>query len=312
MGRLRVAVIGVGHLGRFHAEKFAQMEDAELVAVVDIVEERAKKVAKRLGVKWFTNFEEVIPLVDAVSIVTPTVTHYEIAKRCAEEGRHLFVEKPVTEHPKTAKELIELARKKGVVLQVGHIERFQPPIKEMLKRVSFPLFIEAHRLSQFTERALDVDVVLDLMIHDIDLVLALNREVEVKALLAAGAPVLSEKLDIASARIVFENGCSANLTASRISLTPQRRFRVFEKGRYASADTISRTYFEIRLTEERRLVSRQESFEKADPLKEELRAFVKSVLEEREPPVSGVDALRALELAHRIKEEVEKNLRAYL
>jgi len=311
MGKLRVGVIGVGHLGRFHAEKLAHLPEAELVGVADIVEERARRIGERHGVFWTTDYRELLPRAEAFSLVTPTITHYEIAKTCLAAGKHLFVEKPLTDQPDTAAELVELAEKKGLILQVGHIERFQPPVKRLLSRVRRPLFVEAHRLSGFSPRALDVDVILDLMIHDLDLLLALNPEGRVKSMLAAGAPVLSPRIDIASVRILFDNGLSANLTASRISLTPQRRFRVFEPGGYFSADTLKRRYFEVRLDEKGSLRPREESFPEADPLREELEEFVKAVLERREPPVSGREALRALELAHRIKEEIRNHLRLY-
>ncbi|OAQ20241.1 Gfo/Idh/MocA family protein [Thermosulfurimonas dismutans] len=311
MKKIKVGVIGVGHLGRFHAEKFARMEEAELCGVVDIREERAKEIAEKYGTAWFTDFRKLLPEVEALSIVTPTVTHFEIAKECLLAGKHLFIEKPITDRLETAEELVSLAERQGLILQVGHIERFQPSMKRLLSEVKRPLFIEAHRLSGFTERALDVDVILDLMIHDLDLVLALNPKVKLKALLSAGAPVLSDKIDIASVRIVFENGCSANLTASRISLTPQRRFRVFEKGAYFSADTLNRKYFEVRLGEDKRLIPEEESFPSADPLLEELQAFVRAVAEGASPPVSGKEALSALELAFRIKRDIEENLQKF-
>ncbi len=312
MKRLRVGVIGVGHLGKFHAEKFARIPEAELVGVADILEDRAREVGETYGVPWVRDYRELIPRAEALSIVTPTVTHYEIARECLEKGKHLFVEKPLTDHPETAEALVELAEKKGLLLQVGHIERFQPSVKTLLSRVRRPLFVEAHRLSGFSPRALDVDVILDLMIHDLDLLLALNPGGQVKAMLAAGAPVLSSRIDIASVRLLFEDGLSANLTASRISLSPQRRFRVFEKGGYLSADTLNRRYFEVRLSEDGRLLPREETFPEADPLYEELASFVKVVLEGGKPVVSGHEAVRALELAHRIKKEIETHLRNHL
>jgi len=311
MKKVKVGVIGVGHLGRFHAEKFARMEEAELRGVVDIREERAREIAEKYGTAWFTDFRKLLPEVEALSIVTPTITHFEIAKECLLAGKHLFIEKPITDRLETAEELVSLAERQGLILQVGHIERFQPSMKRLISEVKRPLFIEAHRLSGFTERALDVDVILDLMIHDLDLVLALNPKVKLKALLSAGGPVLSDKIDIASVRIVFENGCSANLTASRISLTPQRRFRVFEKGAYFSADTLNRKYFEVRLGEDKRLIPKEENFPSADPLWEELRAFVRAIAEGASPTVSGKEALSVLKLAFRIKRDIEENLQKF-
>ncbi len=307
MKKIRVAVVGVGHLGRFHAAKFAEMEKAELYGVADLQKDRAQEIAAKYGVRWTTDFREFLPKVEALSIVTPTVTHYQIAKEALEAGKHLFVEKPLTDHPSTAQDLVERARKKGCLLQVGHIERFQPSVKRLLSEAKRPLFIEAHRLSGFSPRALDVDVILDLMIHDLDLVLALNPGVKVKTFLASGAPVLSDKLDIASVRLVLENHCSANLTASRISLTPQRRFRVFEKGAYFSVDTLERKYFQVRL-QAGRLLPQEEHFPQADPLKEELETFVEAILKGQSPPVGGAEALEALRLAFQIKDHIQETL----
>ncbi|QJA06687.1 Gfo/Idh/MocA family oxidoreductase [Thermosulfurimonas marina] len=312
MKRLKVGVVGVGHLGRFHAEKFARIPEAELVGVADIEEERAREVGQRLGVPWFTEWQALLSRAEALSIVTPTVTHYEIARKALLAGKHLFVEKPLTESPETAAELVELAQRQGLFLQVGHIERFQPSIKHLLSRVKRPLFIEADRLSIFSERSLDIDVVLDLMIHDLDLVLFLARGARLKGLLAAGAPVLSDKIDIASVRLLFENGLSANLTASRISLTPQRRFRVFEHGAYFSADTLHRKLFEVQLLPHGELRTHEEEFPEADPLYEELASFVTAVLSGKRPPVPGEEALVSLELASRIRKEIETQLQTYL
>jgi len=304
--------VGVGHLGRFHAEKFAHIPQAELVGVADIREERAQEVGERLHVPWFTDWQNLLPRAEALSIVTPTITHYEIARQALAAGKNLFVEKPLTDNPEKAIELVKLAEKQGLFLQVGHIERFQPSIKRLLSRVKRPLFIEAHRLSGFSERSLDIDVILDLMIHDLDLVLLLARGARLTGLLAAGAPVLSKKIDIASVRLVFENGLSANLTASRISLTPQRRFRVFEQGAYFSADTLRREFFEVRLLPHGGLEPHRETFPDSDPLYEELESFVSSILSGKPPPVPGEEAIEPLRLASRIRKEIEGQLQRHL
>ncbi len=314
MGKIRAAVIGVGHLGRFHAEKFASFSQVELIGVVDVVPERAQEVAKRCQTTPFYDYREVLPLVDAVSVVVPTVHHFEVTKAALKAGCHVFVEKPLASTPKEAHELVKLAKKLGLVLQVGHIERFNPAIKKLLREVSEPLFIEAQRVSRFSPRCLDVDVILDLMIHDIDLVLACSRS-PLREVQATGAPVVTDKIDLASVRLYFEDGLVANLTASRIALKPARSFRVYQAGAYLAADTLESTFVKVELKEGRfanGTMPRPEKFPGADPLKEELENFIAAVRNECPPPVSGEDGFEALELAFRIKREIERQKDLFL
>ncbi len=311
---IKVAVIGVGHLGRFHAEKFASLPGVELVGVVDVLRERAREVARRCHTRAFYDYREVLPLVDAVSVVVPTVHHFAVTKAALEAGCHVFVEKPLASTPQEAYHLVKLAGELGLVLQVGHIERFNPAIKRLLSEVDTPLFIEAQRVSRFSPRCLDVDVILDLMIHDIDLVLAITQS-PVKDLQAAGAPVVTDKIDLASVRLHFENGMVANLTASRIALKPARSFRVYQSGAYLAADTLESTFVKVKLQEGQFVNSPPhlpERFPGADPLREELEIFIKAVEEGASPPVSGEEGFEALELAFLIKKEIERQKAHFL
>lgn len=310
--RLRVAVIGVGYLGRFHAQKYAQMEDVELVAVVDSSPSRARQVAAETNTAALTDIGELAGRIDAASVVVPTVSHYEVASRLLRDHVHLMVEKPVTTTVKEADELIDLARRNGLVLQVGHLERFNPAVEVLEERVVKPVFIEAHRLSVFKERALDVDVVLDLMIHDLDIVLSIVKA-PVREIRAAGVPVLTPKVDIANVRIIFEDGCTANLTASRISLQDMRRIRVFQPGIYISADCTSRKNLIVTRNQNAPGMSGIHpefiDHEGTDVLFDELNAFIKCVRLGDVPRVSGEAARDALALAldinHAIKHSLE-------
>jgi len=313
---LKVAVVGVGHLGRFHAEKLCEIPEAELVALVDIDEERLKEVASHIRKKYGRevllekDFKKVLPLTEAIVVATPTVTHYEIAREVLLSGKALFLEKPLADTFEKAEELVEIAENLGLPFQVGYIERFQSAVKRLLERIKNPLFIEAHRLSSFSERNLDIDVVLDLMIHDLDLLYCLKGEREIEFLHAVGAPLFSDKVDIVNVRIVYSDGTTCNLTASRISLSRTRKFRVFEKGVYFSVDTLEKTYLEIRpQPQERDYIIHSERFAEDDPLKEELSSFIKAVLENKKPSPSGKEALYSLSLAFKIKKEVQKNLK---
>ncbi|MBA2849295.1 Gfo/Idh/MocA family oxidoreductase [Thermosulfuriphilus ammonigenes] len=314
MGDLKVAVIGVGYLGRFHAEKLARMPGVRLVAVVDIVPERAKEVGERLGVASLTDYRDLAGEVEAVSVVVPTREHFSVGRFFLEQGVHVFVEKPITATLEEADQLIELAGEKNLVLQVGHIERFNPAVAELLKQVDRPLFVEAHRLSGFKERSLDIDVVLDLMIHDLDIVLTMARA-PLKTLHAVGVPVLSDKVDIASVRLVFEDGSTANLTASRISLRAMRRIRVFAAGRYLAVDSMTRNFLSVsRLVRpggQSTFIPDERSFPETDPLYEELKTFVQAVKEGQEPPVSGREGREALGLALTILNEISRHLQEH-
>ena len=318
MSKVRVAVIGVGHLGKFHAKKFAEISSAELLAIVDINPERIKEALNLLqdrknSLKVFTDYREVIPLVDAVSIATPTITHYEIAKKFLEADKAVFLEKPLAHDLKLAEELVEISTKRNLPFQIGYIERFQVPVKKLLQSVKEPLFIEAHRLSSFAERNLDIDVVLDLMIHDLDLALLLKNHKKVEFIHAVGAPLFTNLPDIVNARVVFEDGTTCNFTASRISLNKQRKFRVFSKGTYYVVDTIEKSYLEVKVDlQNREYKLDKKYFPESDPLKEELELFIKSIVNGNRVEVSGEEAIKSLELAFKVKNQVEENLKKFL
>ena len=227
MEPLRVGVVGVGYLGKFHAEKYANMKDVRLVGVVDIVSERAESIAKRLGTEALTDYRDLIDRVDAISVVVPTPVHFPISRDFLENNVDVLVEKPMAETLEEADALIEVADAGNCIIQVGHLERFNPAVVALRKVVDRPLFIESHRLSIFNERGTEVDVVLDLMIHDIDIILNFVKS-ELKSIHAAGVPVISSRVDIANARLIFENGCVANVTASRISMKNMRKVRIME------------------------------------------------------------------------------------
>ncbi len=305
---IKMAVIGVGYLGKFHALKLANIADVNLVALVDILPERAKLLAEELGIAHYTNYEDLAGQVDAVSIVTPTVTHFEIARFFIQRGTHVFLEKPMTTTLYEATELVKLAQEKSVILQIGHIERFNPAYRAISPLIENPLFIEVHRLSPFTERSTEIDVVLDLMIHDLDIILSITPS-ELKDFKASGASVLTDHADIATARLEFHNGAVANLTASRISLKALRKIRIFQKDRYLAADYGERRAYTVyRSSKNGEEVSYEElEVDGGDPLEEELKSFVKSVKSGRTPDVDGYAAKKALEIALQISETIRKN-----
>ncbi len=309
---MKVAVIGAGYLGRFHALKYSAMEDVELVAVVDVDEERAIEVAREAGTRAFTDYGDVIGSIDAASVVVPTSLHYQVAKDLLNAGIHLMLEKPMSTTAQEARDLVELGEKKSLIIQVGHLERYNPAIVTLMERVTQPVFIEAHRLSGFKGRATDVDVVLDLMIHDIDIVLSIVKS-GIKEIRASGVPVLTPRIDIANVRVIFENGCTANLTASRISLTDLRRIRVFQPGCYLSADCTEKNNLIVtadRSVPDPRLSIRPEfvRHDDVDILYLELRDFVENVKHGRSPLVDGVAGMAALDLALRINRAIGEAL----
>lgn len=236
---LKVGVLGAGHLGKIHLKLLNQSEKYELIGFYDANSENAEKVATEFGYKKFDSIGELIAAVDVVDVVTPTLSHFEVAKKTITEGKHLFIEKPITNTFAEAEELIALAKKHGVKGQVGHVERFNPAFRAVANRIENPMFIEAHRLAEFNPRGTDVPVVLDLMIHDIDAVLSVVKS-KVKNINASGVSVISETPDIANARIEFENGCVANLTASRISMKNMRKSRFFQRDAYISVDFLEK------------------------------------------------------------------------
>jgi predicted dehydrogenase len=309
MNKIRAAVIGVGYLGRFHAQKYAQLEGCELVAVVDAREEVRKAVAAEVKSSGLADYRELLGKVDAVSVVTPTPAHFEIAAAFLEAGAHVLVEKPITETPDQARALIARARDSKRILQVGHLERFNSAILAAEPYLSTPRFVECQRLAPYKERGTDVNVVLDLMIHDIDLVQSLARS-EIVSIDAIGTPVFSGEIDIANARIRFANGCVANTTASRVSLKTERKLRIFEDDAYISLDLQQKILTLIRKREgvpapgQLPVSIEEANLEQGDALKSEIESFLGCIRNDRQPIVSGEDGLRALETAIRITEQV--------
>jgi predicted dehydrogenase len=315
MSKIRAAVIGVGYLGRFHAQKYAQLETCELVAVVDGREEVRNAVAAEVKSRAVSDYRELLGNVDAVSVVTPTPAHFAIADAFLEAGAHVLVEKPITETPEQARALIARAQDKHRILQVGHLERFNAAILAAEPHLSTPRFMECQRLAPYKERGTDVNVVLDLMIHDIDLVQSLARS-EIVSIDAIGTPVFSGEIDIANARIRFANGCVANTTASRVSMKTERKLRIFEDAAYISLDLQQKILTLIRKREgvpqagQLPVSIEEANLEQGDALKSEIESFLDCIRNDRKPIVSGEDGLRALETAIRITEQVHANLGA--
>jgi len=332
MKTIRTAVIGVGHMGKEHARVYHNMPDVELVGIAELDEKRGKKVARKCRTQLYADYRDLMGKVDAVSIAVPTSHHYSVAKDFIERGVAVLVEKPMTKSVAEAEELVELARRKGVIVQVGHIERFNPALVAIQNRLKAPKFIECHRLSPFSFRSADIGVVFDLMIHDIDIILHLMQS-EIKRIDAAGASVISRHEDVANARILFRNGCVANVTASRVSLKTMRKIRIFEKDCYISIDCLDRKATVIRkspkLTVESIDVEKIDASTIADlkgflfgdllkiekikmddyePLQRELEAFINSVRNNEPPVVSGEDGLKAVKTAASIVDEINKTL----
>ncbi len=309
MEKVRVGIVGVGYLGKFHAEKYHSLSDVELVAVVDVIEERVKTQAQRFGAQAYCDYTEIFDKVDAVSIVVPTHLHYRVAKDFLMKGIDCLVEKPVSVTYEEAMDLVDTAKRTGAILQVGHLERFNPAIVSMKDRLYNPMFIESHRISPFIERGADVDVVLDLMIHDIDIILNFVKS-EIKEIKAVGVPVISNKLDIVNTRFQFENGCVANVTVSRIAAKSLRKVRIFQPDAYFSVDySASEVMMYRRLDggdgKPHRIVMEPLKVDKKDSLLEEIRSFVKCVIGREKPLVSGEVGARCVEVAHRILSQVE-------
>ena len=307
MREVRLAVVGVGHLGRHHARVASSLAGLRVVGVHDHHPGRAEEIAREFSLRVFSNFEQIAEEAEAVVVATPTVTHAEIAGFFLDRGLHVLVEKPIAADLAHAEDLVQRARRAGHVLQVGHVERYNPAIEAALALVAAPRFIEVHRLGVFTLRSLDVDVVLDLMIHDLQIVSALVGR-PVREVRAAGVPVLTPKLDIANARLAFEGGCVANLTASRVSAEKVRKCRVFAPSIYVSVDMQAQSVSAFRL---RRESGRPEilpvpvAVSREEPLSRELADFRRAVVEGSRPLVSGEDGRDALALAERVLEAVE-------
>jgi predicted dehydrogenase len=308
MSTLRAGVIGVGHLGQHHARLYASLPGCTLAGVTDYDPARAKLIAERHGARAFGSLADLLQHVDVVSVAVPTSAHYAVGKACLQAKKHVLVEKPIAVRPSEAQELVELAQAQGCRLQVGHSERFNPIMQTMRAQIHRPAFIECHRLSSFSERGTDVDVVLDLMIHDLDLVLSFNPGA-VEEVRAAGVPVLSSTIDIANARIQFRSGCVANLTASRVSMNKMRRMRVFQRDRYVSIDFQTRQGMVSRRAapEGGRPTIEIEEFKgnEDEPLKLQLASFLDAVRTGSRPVVSGADGAAALDIAHRVLQAID-------
>lgn len=292
---VKVGVVGVGAIGRNHARIYSELESAGWVGIYDENTEHARAIAQEFGVEAVESLDELISRVDAASVSTPTVTHRDIATKLLNAGKHVLVEKPISDSVDDAKAMIDLAQEKGLVLQVGHIERFNPVMSQLESRLNSPKFIECHRLSPFPKRSLDIGVVLDLMIHDLEIVLHLVNS-PIASIDAVGIPVLTRREDIANARIRFENGCVANITASRISPERMRKIRVFQGDAYLSLDYQDQSGWIYR--KDGMEIAREEvEVEKDEPLKCELAAFVECAARGEQPKVSGQQGAAALDVA---------------
>jgi predicted dehydrogenase len=309
MNKLNVGVVGAGYFGKFHAQKYGRMPQANLLGVVDSDPERARAVATENNTQPYFDQADLYDKVDAVSVVVPTPLHYSVASEFLSRGIHVLLEKPITSMVSEAKKLIDLAKAKNLIFQIGHLERFNPALTALHHTVTNPRFIESHRLQSFIERATDVDVIMDLMIHDIDVILSLVGS-DVTEVRATGVPVISSLIDIANARLAFENGCVANVTASRISLKGMRKIRIFQPDAYFSIDFAERKVSIHRKEPGHsalglpKIIVENISPPDHDPLEEEIRAFVQSVLTNTPPVVTGDDGLKALKVAAEIHAQI--------
>ena len=310
MTKLRTAVIGVGYMGKFHAEKFAASGDAQLVAVVDADGVRAEQIAGSLGCGHATDYRQLLHRLDAACVAVPTERHHAVVRDCLEAGVHVLVEKPLSRTLEEADSLLELARARGLVLQVGHLQRFNPAFQALAAQGGRPLFIDIERLAPFKARGTDVDVELDLMIHDLDLVLALAKA-PIEQVSASGFRVLTEAIDIANARIEFTDGCIASVSASRVSQSPVRKLRVFRHDAYVSADLQEQRLRHVRKGAEgdtAGIVESEQSFARADELRAQAQAFFQAVRGHAAPLVTGEQGRQALALALQVGRLVEERL----
>jgi len=317
MNDIRVGVIGVGYLGKFHAEKYAAMDDVCLAGIVDVDRQRAEDVAAQFGSRAYTDYRDLIGRVDAVSIVVPTESHFSVGLEFLKHGVDVLIEKPMTTTLDQADQLIDVAESRELILQVGHLERFNPAVLALKDIITHPMFIEAHRLSIFKDRSTDVSVVLDLMIHDIDIILNIVNS-GIQNIQAAGVPVICEHADIANVRLQFESGCVANVTASRISTKNQRKIRIFQKDTYIAVDFANReiTIISRNGKQSDSLVPgtefQQLSFGEADVLEDELLSYIQAVRTRTTPAVSGHAGRSALAVALDIMDQVERAIKRYL
>ncbi|HLU87809.1 MAG TPA: Gfo/Idh/MocA family oxidoreductase [Taishania sp.] len=321
---LKIGVLGAGHLGKIHIKLIKELSDTfELVGFYDPSVENAKLVQEQFGIKCFDSIEELIDLVDCVDIVTPTIAHFDCASLALRKTKHVFIEKPVTETVEEAKTLMNLAQEAGVKVQIGHVERFNPAFTAAVPYFNRPMFIETHRLAQFNPRGTDVPVILDLMIHDIDIILSVVKS-GVKRISASGVAVVSDSPDIANVRIEFDNGCVANLTSSRISMKNMRKSRFFQKDAYISVDFLTKELEVVRMETldgepspfdvvfdmgdgkpVKKVYFDKPNLDEVNAIKEELATFAKSINENTTPVVTLEDGYQALDIAHQILEKLK-------
>lgn len=312
MEKIKIGVIGVGYLGKFHAQKYADLSTVELVGVADTDLLQSENVAHECSCRSFSDYKELLPLVDAVSIAVPTCHHFEVASDCIESNTDVLLEKPMTVTLEEADELISRAEVKKLILQVGHLERFNPAVQAIEPFLTTPAFIESNRIATFKNRGVDVDVVLDLMIHDIDIILNIIKS-PLKTIHTVGAPVVTGTTDIANARLMFENGATANVTVSRISMTNKRKMRIFQPGSYITVDFGNKKVTTIKLSDQLMASGMPKpnietrAFTDSDALRAEIVSFVQHVKDRTKPAVSGDEGRRALAIALQVIEQIKKH-----
>jgi predicted dehydrogenase len=317
MKKIKVGVVGVGHLGKYHVEKYARMPDVELVGIADTHRQRREAISRQYKISGYEDYRQLLSKIEAVSIVVPTTLHATVAKDFLNQRIDVLIEKPISRSLSEAEELITLAKTQNCLLQIGHLERFNPAYLKTKPYITSPLFIESHRLSPFKARGTDVDVILDLMIHDLDLILHQVQSVP-QQIQAVGVPVVSPRVDIANVRIRFQNGCVANITASRISLQEMRKMRIFQPSAYISLDFGQKSYTVVRLEQtegqsspEPRFFSENGTIDSGDALEMELQSFIEVIRTRQDPVVCGEDGKKALAMALWINEEIEKNAKSF-
>ena len=316
MQKVRVGVIGVGYLGQHHARILSELEDCSLQAVVDLDGDRAELIARRTGAKSYTDYRDMMGKVDAVSIVVPTRNHFDVARQFLEQGKDVLIEKPITDSVPEAQELVRFAADRNLILAVGHLERYNAGVTRLQQTVGQPYYIESQRLAPFVPRSTDINVVLDLMIHDLDIILSIVSDKRVRMIRAIGHPVLTNSIDMASAWIEFADGCVANITASRVSKDKIRKIRVFQQDSYLSLDYASQhltVLNRIASPDQKtlpQLVEERPTLKKVEPLRAELEEFVTSVRHRTQPRVTGRNGLEALDLAMRVSDAIQPKIRA--
>jgi predicted dehydrogenase len=317
---LKIGVFGVGHLGKFHLNNWKNIEDVEIVGFYDPNDQAAAEVSEKYGLKRFQDPEDLVVQIDAADIVAPTTFHFDLCKLALKNGKHVFVEKPMADTMEQAREILQLVKESKVKFQVGHVERFNPAFLALKEARLNPMFIEVHRLAQFNPRGTEVSVILDLMIHDIDIILHLVKS-DVKNIYASGVAVMTETPDIANVRIEFNNGCVANLTSSRISMKRMRKIRLFQKDAYIGIDFLEKKTEIIKLRSEgddeklftfdietpqgtKTLAIENPEIKEVNAIEAELRAFRDSIVQDKRPPVNEIDGYIAMEVAHEILKKI--------